>query len=89
MTGSIVQISISPGGVPKRPIAEAQVTPLGIRGDAGRIHKFMAGRTEAGAVDHKRRPGRADCASYPVFAGALGKTLNHCPGWTGLPDGIG
>ena len=33
MTGSVIQINVSPGGIPKRPIQEALVTPEGIRGD--------------------------------------------------------
>jgi len=33
MTGSILQISLSPGGVPKRPVGEALLSPLGFEGD--------------------------------------------------------
>ena len=33
MTGEIVQINVSPGGVPKLPVPAAMVTPLGLEGD--------------------------------------------------------
>lgn len=40
MTGRVHQISISPGGVPKRPVATAEVGPRGIVGDdqADKLH---------------------------------------------------
>ena len=34
MTGRIVQINISPGGIPKRPVLEANLTPHGVEGDS-------------------------------------------------------
>ena len=33
MQGTIVQVSISPGGLPKSPVAEGLITPLGLQGD--------------------------------------------------------
>ena len=36
LTGTIVQINISRGGLPKRPVPEAVLTPLGLEGDAQR-----------------------------------------------------
>ena len=36
MTGRIVQINVSPGGVPKRPVPRARATRSGIEGDAQR-----------------------------------------------------
>jgi hypothetical protein len=33
MTGIVIQVSISPGGMPNRGIAQAQVTGRGIAGD--------------------------------------------------------
>jgi MOSC domain-containing protein YiiM len=37
-SGRIVQLSVSAGGVPKRAVAEARVTRLGLEGDAHRYH---------------------------------------------------
>jgi hypothetical protein len=39
MTGSIVQINVSPGGLPKAPIERAIVDELGIQGDDHRDKK--------------------------------------------------
>ena len=47
MTGSIVQINISPGGVPKRPTAEAEVTVQGIRGDSWAHPQIHGGPNQA------------------------------------------
>ena len=33
MQGTIVQVNVSPGGVPKRAVARGFITPLGIEGD--------------------------------------------------------
>ena len=32
--GRIAQLSVSPGGVPKHPVSDVRVTPLGLEGDA-------------------------------------------------------
>jgi MOSC domain-containing protein YiiM len=47
MTGRIVQISISPGGVPKTAIPEAEVTPLGLVGDGHRHPQIHGGVDKA------------------------------------------
>jgi MOSC domain-containing protein YiiM len=47
MTGRIVQISISPGGVPKTAIPEAEMTPLGLVGDGHRHPKIHGGVDKA------------------------------------------
>ncbi|HUJ49174.1 MAG TPA: hypothetical protein VLW25_03220, partial [Bryobacteraceae bacterium] len=44
---SIVQINISPGGIPKRPIAEAFVTVECIRGDAWANPQVHGGPNQA------------------------------------------
>jgi MOSC domain-containing protein YiiM len=53
--GSIVQLSVSPGGVPKLPVAEARVTRLGLEGDAHRN------------LEHHGGPERAVCL-FPIEA---------------------
>ncbi len=75
MTGSIVQINISPGGIPKCPIPEAEVLSGGIRGDSWAHPKIHGGPNQAllligvEAIDHLRSFG------YPLFYGALGENL--------------
>ena len=74
--GRIVQISVSPGGVPKLAVPSARVTELGLEGDA---HRDMA---------HHGGPERALCLfaveairvlraeGHDVFPGAIGENLS-------------
>ena len=75
MTGSIVQISISPGGVPKRPVAEAEVTPEGIRGDSWAHPQIHGGPNQALLLITSEGIGQLIAQGYPVFPGALGENL--------------
>jgi len=75
VSGSIVQINISRGGVPKLPLVEARVTPLGIEGD-GHAHPEIHGGPKMAllwiceeAIDELKTLG------YPLYAGALGENL--------------
>jgi len=45
--GRIVQISVSSGGVPKRPVDAARVTPAGVEGDVHRDHAHHGGPDRA------------------------------------------
>ncbi len=75
MTGSIVQINISPGGVPKRPVAEAEVTPEGIRGDSWAHPQIHGGPNQAVLLITSEGIGQLIAQGYPVFPGALGENL--------------
>jgi len=75
MTGTIVQINISPGGVPKRPIAEAEVTPEGIRGDSWAHPQIHGGPNQALLIVTSEGIGQLIAQGYPVFPGALGENL--------------
>jgi len=75
VTGSIIQINVSPGGVPKRPIAEAEVTPLGIRGDAWAHPDIHGGPNQALLLITQEGIEELVAQGYPVFAGALGENL--------------
>ncbi len=74
LTPRILQISVSAGGVPKTPVARAEVGPLGIVGDGHRF-RLHGGRDKAllilasEAIDLLRAEG------WPVFYGALGENL--------------
>lgn len=75
MEGRIVQVNISPGGLPKRSIAEGWVGPLGIEGD-GHAHPVIHGGPNkailliaAEVVDALAARG------YPLFYGAMGENL--------------
>jgi MOSC domain-containing protein YiiM len=73
--GTIIQVSISPGGLPKSPIAVGSITALGVEGDRHKHPQFHGGPDKAiliiasEVVDELARRG------YPVFYGALGENL--------------
>jgi MOSC domain-containing protein YiiM len=75
MQGTIVQVSISPGGLPKRPIAEGFITPLGIEGDLHAHPAIHGGPRKAvllaaaEVIENLRERG------YPLYPGALGENL--------------
>ena len=72
---SVVQINVSPGGIPKRPIPEGIVTALGITGD-GHAHPQVHGGprkailliTSEGIDELKER-------GFALYGGALGENL--------------
>lgn len=72
---SIVQINISPGGIPKRPILEADVTPLGIRGDGWAHPAIHGGPNQALLLITSEGIGELVAQGYPLFSGALGENL--------------
>lgn len=75
LTGRIVQISVSLGGLPKRAVPQAMITPLGLEGDCW-AHPAIHGGVER-AVLLMQRETIDDLAAfgYPVFYGALGENL--------------
>ena len=75
MTGSIVQINISRGGLPKRPIAEAMVTPLGIEGDRCAHPEIHGGVNQAVLLIAAETIEELIARGYPLFQGALGENL--------------
>jgi len=75
MTGCVVQISISPGGVPKRPIPEAEVTQEGIRGDSWAHPQIHGGPMQALLVITTEGIEELMAQGYPLYSGALGENL--------------
>ena len=75
VTGSIVQINISTGGLPKLPIAEAEVTPEGIRGDSWAHPQIHGGPNQALLLITREGIGQLIAQGYPIFPGALGENL--------------
>lgn len=75
VNGRVVQVSVSPGGVPKMPVDRTTVTPLGLAGDAHRDHAHHGGPDRAvclfslEAIDALRAEGHA------IFPGAIGENL--------------
>jgi MOSC domain-containing protein YiiM len=75
MTGSVVQINISSGGVPKRAVSEAQVTALGVEGD-GHAHPEIHGGPDR-AVLLITAEGIEELAAlgFPLSYGSLGENV--------------
>jgi len=75
MTGSILQINISPGGIPKRPIPEASVTAEGISGDRWAHPDIHGGPKQAVLLITSEGIEELIAQGYPLFNGALGENL--------------
>ncbi len=75
MTGSIVQVSISPGGLPKRSIPQGLITPLGIEGDLHAHPQIHGGPLKAILLISAEVVDDLAARGYPVFYGAMGENL--------------
>ena len=75
MTGHIVQINISRGGVPKRPIPEGAITPLGLEGDSCAHPQIHGGPNQAILLLAAEAIDELIAAGYPLYYGALGENL--------------
>jgi MOSC domain-containing protein YiiM len=75
MSGRIVQINVSPGGVPKRPVPRARVTRLGVEGDAHRDAEHHGGPERALCLFALERIEALQAEGHPVEPGALGENL--------------
>ncbi len=75
MQGTIVQVSISPGGIPKRAIARGNVTTRGIDGDSWAHPQFHGGPDQAVLLITEEIIEILKTAGYPLFPGALGENL--------------
>lgn len=74
MTGTIVQVSISAGGVPNHAIGEATVTAGGIVGDAWR-YPFHGGPKRAILLMTSEGIETLAAQGFRVYHGALGENL--------------
>jgi MOSC domain-containing protein YiiM len=75
MTGSIVQINVSRGGVPKRAVAQADVTPLGIAGDLHTFTEIHGGPRKALLLITSEGIAELIDSGFPLYHGALGENL--------------
>jgi MOSC domain-containing protein YiiM len=73
--GSLLQINISPGGIPKRPIPEAIVTSEGIRGDGWAHPDIHGGPNQALLMITSEGIDQLIAQGLPLFPGALGENL--------------
>src|ERR1700694_2427334 len=73
--GRIIQINISPGGVPKIPVPEAQVTDLGLEGDLHREMDVHGGPERALCIFPIEQIRVLQAEGHSVFPGAMGENL--------------
>jgi MOSC domain-containing protein YiiM len=71
----IAQISVSPGGVPKRPVPAARVTILGLEGDAQRDHQHHGGPDRALCLFAQERIHALQAEGHPIAPGGIGENL--------------
>jgi MOSC domain-containing protein YiiM len=75
MTGVVVQVSISAGGVPKRAIDEGHITMKGISGDSWRHPAFHGTRRRAILLMTSEGLDEVAAQGFPVYSGALGENI--------------
>jgi MOSC domain-containing protein YiiM len=75
MIGVVVQVSISPGGVPKRAIDEGYVTRKGITGDHWRHPSFHGTARRAILLMTAEGIDELAAQGFPVYFGALGENI--------------
>ncbi len=71
----IVQISVSPGGVPKRAVPSARVTALGVQGDAQRDREHHGGPDRALCVFSLERIRMLQAEGHPIAPGTIGENV--------------
>ena len=73
--GRIVQVNVSPGGVPKHPVPEARVGPLGLEGDAHRDEEHHGGPERAICLFSLEQIDALRAEGHRVVPGALGENV--------------
>jgi MOSC domain-containing protein YiiM len=73
--GRIVQISVSPGGVPKRPVDAADVTTQGVTGDAQRDRAHHGGPDRAVCLFSMEAIRDLQAEGHPIQPGHIGENL--------------
>jgi MOSC domain-containing protein YiiM len=75
VTGRIVQVSVSAGGVPKTAIESARVTSDGLEGDRHRDHEHHGGPERAVCIFSVEALEALKAEGHPVVPGGLGENL--------------
>jgi MOSC domain-containing protein YiiM len=75
MQGQIVQVNVSAGGLPKRPVMRAFIGPLGLEGDQHAHPEHHGGPGKAVLVISAEAVDALIADGFPLFYGALGENL--------------
>src|SRR2546425_3532984 len=71
----LLQINVSRGGIPKRPIPAAMLTPLGLEGDEHANPQIHGGPDQAVLIMTAETIDELVARGYRVFYGAMGENL--------------
>jgi MOSC domain-containing protein YiiM len=74
-SGTILQVSISRGGVPKYAIPQGDIGPLGIAGDSNAHPEIHGGPQQAILVISSEAIAELTALGYPLYPGALGENI--------------
>jgi len=75
MRGTIVQVAVGPGGLPKYPIPQGRIASLGLEGDAHAHPAIHGGPRKAILLIAAEVVDELTARGYPLFYGALGENL--------------
>jgi MOSC domain-containing protein YiiM len=75
VNGRIVQISVSPGGLPKTAVATARVTTLGLEGDAHRDMRHHGGPERAVCLFAMEAIDKLGAEGHAIVPGAIGENV--------------
>lgn len=75
MKGRLLQVNVSPGGVPKKPVAKAFVNFERVEGDDWRFKDVHGGPKQVILMIANETIADLSSAGYPVFPGALGENF--------------
>jgi MOSC domain-containing protein YiiM len=74
VTGTVLQVSVSQGGIPKLKVPRAEVTEIGIAGDSWR-YPFHGGRRKAVLLITLEGIAELMSQGFRLFPGALGENI--------------
>lgn len=75
MRGRILQLNISPGGMPKHAMLQAEITAQGLLGDIQRNRKYHGGPDQALLLITQESLEEIKGLGFAVYPGALGENL--------------
>jgi MOSC domain-containing protein YiiM len=75
MRASVLQINVSNGGVPKRPVLFGEVTVQGVIGDRQAHPQFHGGPRQALLLITNEGLEELQCAGFSLYPGALGENV--------------
>ena len=75
MSSRVHSVNVSPGGVPKLPVAEALVTTSGVQGDKQRNRRFHGGPLRAVCLYSLDLIRELNAEGHPIVPGGVGENI--------------